>query len=252
MRILLSGEGGQGIQTIAKIISQSFFRSGYRVCYMPHYGVEMRMGISLAYLRLDEEIIDPKFSQADILLVMASRDRERVQEFIDKKTTVINLLDISSYLAENKLPLKTANILALAIIISNLRLFNFKIDDNLVKGLIAEELGQKKDLAANLQAYDLGLKIDHPYYNEVLSDTSNKTLPAIVHSDSKKDYIQFPHLCKSCGICLEHCPVKALSWCKDKFSYISRPMPEIDMSKCLACGICQQVCPDCAVSVEKK
>lgn len=252
MKILLSGEGGQGVQTIAKILSQCCFKSGHQVSYMPHYGVEMRMGISLAYIRIGEEIIDPKFSKADFLLIMAIRDLEKVKKFIDKKTTIINLLDIHRYLAENNLSSKAANILALAIMVKNLQLFEIKIANNLVRELIVEELGHKKDLPENLKAFELGLQIDSQLYSMTLPDhLEAKNLP-LIQSDNKKDFWQFPHLCKSCGICLEHCPVKALSWSKDKFSYISRPLPQVDIAKCLACGICQQVCPDCAIRVIKK
>lgn len=45
--------------------------------------------------------------------------------------------------------------------------------------------------------------------------------------------------CTGCGICVEKCPVNAISLKKEK--------AVIDMEKCIRCGKCHDVCPQGAV-----
>lgn len=49
--------------------------------------------------------------------------------------------------------------------------------------------------------------------------------------------------CKSCGICVEHCPKDALaiSGTVGKSGYA--PVV-VDEGKCIGCGICYTMCPD--------
>ncbi|WP_371371615.1 4Fe-4S binding protein [Sporomusa aerivorans] len=69
--------------------------------------------------------------------------------------------------------------------------------------------------------------------------------------DSEKGlWANFPNLCKGCGLCIEKCPVKCITWSEDLGVY-GTPRVEADMKKCILCGICQMVCPDCAIRVEK-
>lgn len=50
--------------------------------------------------------------------------------------------------------------------------------------------------------------------------------------------------CTACSICLEKCPVNAISDCSTK--------PVIDLETCLGCGICAEVCPSQCISMEKR
>ena len=49
--------------------------------------------------------------------------------------------------------------------------------------------------------------------------------------------------CKECGLCVENCPKKAISFANsiNKLGY--KPV-HIDYEKCIACGICYTTCPD--------
>jgi 2-oxoglutarate ferredoxin oxidoreductase subunit delta len=67
----------------------------------------------------------------------------------------------------------------------------------------------------------------------------------------KGTFTLFAGLCKGCGLCIEKCPQKCLSWSMNLGVY-GTPVTEPDMEKCIACGICQSVCPDCAIAIEKK
>ncbi len=71
------------------------------------------------------------------------------------------------------------------------------------------------------------------------------------YDNEKGLWTNFAGLCKGCGLCIEKCPVKCISWSHELCVY-GTPRVEADMSKCIVCGICQMVCPDCAIKVEKK
>ena len=53
--------------------------------------------------------------------------------------------------------------------------------------------------------------------------------------------------CLSCSICVQACPVSALSLTKPgKSGKYANLFPELDGEKCIGCGICAKNCPmDC-------
>lgn len=67
----------------------------------------------------------------------------------------------------------------------------------------------------------------------------------------KGSFTMFAGLCKGCGLCMEKCPQKCISWSNNLGVY-GTPTVHADMEQCIACGICQSACPDCAITVEKK
>jgi len=69
--------------------------------------------------------------------------------------------------------------------------------------------------------------------------------------NKQKTIIVFQGLCKGCGLCLEKCPQKAISFSKTDLGVLSTPTVEINLEKCNACGICEIICPDCALKVNK-
>ena len=46
-KIVLAGEGGQGVQSIAKILVEAGYEAGKQVLYIPNFGVEQRGGVSV-------------------------------------------------------------------------------------------------------------------------------------------------------------------------------------------------------------
>ena len=44
-KIVLAGEGGQGVQSIAKILVEAGYEAGKEVLYIPNFGVEQRGGV---------------------------------------------------------------------------------------------------------------------------------------------------------------------------------------------------------------
>lgn len=55
--------------------------------------------------------------------------------------------------------------------------------------------------------------------------------------------------CKSCGICIEHCPAGLLVLSGEINSKGYRPVRMKDEEKCNSCLLCALVCPDLVISV---
>jgi 2-oxoglutarate ferredoxin oxidoreductase subunit delta len=255
MKILISGEGGQGVQKLSQIISDSAYKENYIVSYMPHYGVEMRMGISFAFIIIEknENISYPKFSKADMLVAMTNREIQITEEFIDKNTRVINLINANDYLKKHNLSSRSLNMLALGIVVKELNTSKMRLDKIKIKNEIIEKLGSKKELQNdNIKAFELGLTTENEVYSHSLKDVTKIVKKPLIDKDSQKTHIRFPNLCKSCALCVEKCPVSALSMNAKETNYFDKPMPNVDIKKCTACLICQNICPDSAIKINKK
>lgn len=89
-RIIIAGEGGQGIQSLAYILTRCAFSQKLSVSYLPNFGVEQRGGVSLAYIQISSDAISfPKFTKADILVLLAPRAEKRIEMYLKKDTVLI-------------------------------------------------------------------------------------------------------------------------------------------------------------------
>lgn len=90
MKILIAGEGGQGIQTAAQVLAKAAFVEQKKVLYIPNFGVEQRGGASIAFLVIDEKpVVYPKFEKADILVILSERIVNRVKKYQGPSTKLI-------------------------------------------------------------------------------------------------------------------------------------------------------------------
>jgi Pyruvate/2-oxoacid:ferredoxin oxidoreductase delta subunit len=51
-----------------------------------------------------------------------------------------------------------------------------------------------------------------------------------------------PELCTNCGICIDQCPVSALSLVDN--------IPQVDAHTCITCFCCQEICPEKAITLK--
>jgi len=99
MKILIAGEGGQGIQTIAQVLARAAFREGKNTLYIPNFGVEQRGGASIAFLVIDKNpVVYPKFEKADVLATLSERVKDQVKKYQGPKTKIISDKDNLSVL----------------------------------------------------------------------------------------------------------------------------------------------------------
>lgn len=190
LKIIIAGEGGQGVQKIAQILSYACFLQNLEILYIPNFGVEQRGGVSLAFIQVSKEPIPfPKFGKADILVVLNQRSLERTKRYLDKQTRVIynsSLVSKSqicpSAKKNDKLQIRGIKATEIANREFNPRVFNMIIlgslvnlisqkekdlapKESLVKKAIEKELGykfkEKPELRQlNLKAFNLGKRYE--------------------------------------------------------------------------------------------
>jgi uncharacterized protein (DUF362 family)/Pyruvate/2-oxoacid:ferredoxin oxidoreductase delta subunit len=71
---------------------------------------------------------------------------------------------------------------------------------------------------------------------------SNAHIQAMFHKRTLLQPQVDPDLCTSCGTCIDHCAVSALSLGQDD-------LPQVDADTCITCFCCQEMCPEKAISL---
>ncbi len=90
VRIVIAGEGGQGVQSVANILGEAAYNTGKQILYIPNFGVEQRGGVSIAFLQISDEAISTmKFRKADIVIALSGRSVERTAQYSDANTTYV-------------------------------------------------------------------------------------------------------------------------------------------------------------------
>lgn len=89
-RIVMGGEGGQGVQTAADILAQAAFEEGKEALYIPNFGIEQRGGVSLAFVQIGANPVgSPKFDQAHLVVALSARSLERLQDYLHEGSTLL-------------------------------------------------------------------------------------------------------------------------------------------------------------------
>ncbi|MBE3571922.1 MAG: 2-oxoacid:acceptor oxidoreductase family protein [Moorella humiferrea] len=90
LKIVLAGEGGQGVQAAAEIITEASYRAGFQALYIPNFGVEQRGGVSVAFVQISREPVSaPKFTTGDIVVALSTRAVERVRQYVGDRTFLV-------------------------------------------------------------------------------------------------------------------------------------------------------------------
>ena len=89
-KIVICGEGGQGVQSIAKIIATAAFMQGKKAVYVPYFSTEKRGGVTEAYAQIGDEVpAYPKFEKADLWVVLSQRAVERISGYLKEGTKIV-------------------------------------------------------------------------------------------------------------------------------------------------------------------
>jgi len=114
-KIVIAGEGGQGVQSMAMMITEAAYEEGREALYIPNFGVEQRGGVSVAYVQIsDKPIGSPKFKAADIAVALSKRSIKRISKYCDSGTLFVYEADIEG--AEDEFPKEYKEIMAIPAI----------------------------------------------------------------------------------------------------------------------------------------
>ena len=268
MRILIAGEGGQGVQIIAEILARVGEKIGKNVSYMPSFGVEQRGGASKAFLQISDKTIPyPKFLSAEIIVAMSNRAVRVLEKYFSEQTIFIfdcsNIEDeylvkirskITKFLsipardyANKNLTTGATNMIFLGALLN----FLSEISVEEVKNALRDKLANKPEwLEIDLKAMSWGLEFAKSGQGQEFKGLAKREIQR-KFTDEKKTWERLPEYCKGCGLCIARCPAKALSFSND-LNFLGTPMPQVDIQKCTACGLCQKTCPDGAIRIESK
>lgn len=97
-RIIIAGEGGQGVQSIAKIIAYTAFLQGKKAVYVPYFSTEKRGGVTEAWAQVGDDAPSyPKFSKADLWVALSQRAVDRIYGYLKDDTKII----VNSFLVKD-------------------------------------------------------------------------------------------------------------------------------------------------------
>lgn len=89
-KIVICGEGGQGVLSIAKTMAYAAWLQGKKSVYVPYFSTEKRGGTSTAFAMIgDEDIPFPKFEKADLWVAMSQRSIDRIFPHLQEGTHVV-------------------------------------------------------------------------------------------------------------------------------------------------------------------
>lgn len=180
-RILIAGEGGQGVRAIASILARVVNKTNKKVVHLPNFGVEQRGGVSLAFLQISsEEISFPKFQDADVAVILSARAIPRIEEYLTKRPLIIfdNSLIRETLLEQHK----TEKIAIPATSMAKERLIP-RVFNMIILGALATELGLKsrevKKEAMELFKGKIAKKSELKHFNLAALELGEKTVKGL-------------------------------------------------------------------------
>lgn len=176
-KMVLAGEGGQGVQSVAKILVEAGYEAGKQVLYIPNFGVEQRGGVSIAFCQIsDEKIGEPRFSKGDIIIMLSDRAIDRCECYVDENATVVydtsvctktptckckKLIGIeANKIANDKLSARVFNIIILGVLLAATNVLALEDIKNAMELALGKKFAAKPALRdMNYKALELGMEL---------------------------------------------------------------------------------------------
>ena len=176
-KIVLAGEGGHGVQSIAKILVEAGYAADKNVLYIPNFGVEQRGGVSIAFCQIADEIIgEPRFSKGDIVIMLSDRAIDRCSDYVDKNSIVvydtsicnkkpeINAKEVigipANKIANDELSARVFNIIILGVIIKATGVVDIKYVKDAMEKALGKKFEAKPELREmNYKALEKGIEL---------------------------------------------------------------------------------------------
>ena len=176
-KIVLAGEGGQGVQSIAKILVEAGYEANKEVLYIPNFGVEQRGGVSIAFCQIaDERIGEPRYSKGDIIIMLSDRAIDRCETYVDKNSTVVydtsvctkkptceckKIIGIdANKIANEQLSARVFNIIILGVLLESTHVLELSDIKNAMELALGKKFDAKPELRElNYKALEMGMAL---------------------------------------------------------------------------------------------
>lgn len=176
-KIVLAGEGGQGVQSIAKILVEAGYEAGKQVLYIPNFGVEQRGGVSIAFCQIaDERIGEPRYSKGDIIIMLSDRAIDRCTTYVDENSTVVydtsvctkkpnvkckEIIGIdANKIANEQLSARVFNIIILGVLLEATQVLQLSDIKNAMEFALGKKFDAKPELRElNYKALEMGMTL---------------------------------------------------------------------------------------------
>ncbi len=176
-KIAIAGEGGQGVQSIAKILVEAGYEAGKHVMYIPNFGVEQRGGVSIAFCQIsDEPIGEPRYSKADIVIMLSDRALDRCETYVDENTTIVYDTSVctrapecsgkrvigvdANKIANEDLSARVFNIIILGVLLEATKVLDIDDVKNAMELALGKKFNAKPELRElNYKALEVGMQL---------------------------------------------------------------------------------------------
>ncbi len=178
-KIVLAGEGGQGVQSIAKILVEAGYEAGKEILYIPNFGVEQRGGVSIAFCQIaDETIGEPRFAKGDIVIMLSDRAIKRCDDYVCKNSIVVydssvctnppececkQLIGIDANRIANEDPslgARVFNIIILGVLLGATKVLELSDIKNSMEHTLGKKFDAKPELRErNFKALEVGMEM---------------------------------------------------------------------------------------------
>ena len=173
--IVLAGEGGQGVQSVAKILVEAGYEAGKQVLYIPNFGVEQRGGVSIAFCQIaDETIGEPRFAKGDIIIMLSDRAIDRCSTYVDENSVVVYDTSVctkkpeikckeiigvdANKIANEPLSARVFNIIILGVLLEATHVLELSDIKNAMEQALGKKFAAKPELRElNYKALEMGM-----------------------------------------------------------------------------------------------
>ncbi len=135
IRIALAGEGGQGVQAVAEILTEAAYNENQETIYIPNFGLEQRGGVSIAFIQFsDKRIGAPKFNKADVVIALSGRAIARTAGYSDENTLFV--YDSGFDFDKGDLPQQAKKTIAIPAVDTANRMLHPKVFNIIIMGAV--------------------------------------------------------------------------------------------------------------------
>jgi 2-oxoglutarate ferredoxin oxidoreductase subunit gamma len=155
IKILLSGDGGQGIQLVSDLLAQAAFDCDCQITQIPNYGLEQRGGVSISFLQIsNSQIAYPRFTKPDILLIMSPQAEERTKQY-QIAERILRVTDFEKVFKANNILPGSYNIFFLGVL-AKILAEKKVLNKEKVFELLEKKLSKKLGWEENKRAFEMG------------------------------------------------------------------------------------------------